>query len=49
MKAAWLQATDDDLEDMVRVELNDKGHSGSGGPKSSLCLINITVFPGPNS
>ena len=44
-----LGATDDDVEDFVRVEVNDLGHSGSGGNKSSACLINVTVFPGPDN
>jgi len=44
-----LKATDDDAEDYVRVEVNDLGHSGTGGNKSSACLINITVFAGPDN
>lgn len=44
-----LGAMDDDLEDIVRVVVNDLGHSGVGGNKSSACLINVTVFAGPDN
>jgi len=48
-EASGLLANDDDALDYVRVQINDMGHSGSGGNKSSICLINVTIFPGPDN
>ena len=48
-EAPSMQATDQEMLDYVAVHVNDKGHSGSGGNKSHTCLVNVTVFPGPDN
>ena len=48
-EAPALRDTDEDAEDYIRVQVNDLGHSGSGGPKLGSCLLNVTVFPGPDN
>jgi hypothetical protein len=48
-EAPGMQATDQEILDYVAVTVDDKGHSGSGGYKSHTCLVNITVFAGPDN